>query len=308
MKKTTRNKTISLNQSQIKELAKKSIKLSARADIDEIKNKIIYQDCFKAIDRMPEKSVDLLIVDPPYNLTKNFSNSTFKEQSLDIYKEWLDKWLSKTKRILKDNASLYICSDWKTSLAINEVASKYFILQNRITWEREKGRGSKKNWKNCIEDIWFYSNSEEYKFNLDKIKIMRKVLAPYKNDKGEAKDWKTDKNGNNYRLTHPSNLWTDISIPFWSMAENTNHPTQKPEKLIAKLILASSDEGDVVFDPFVGSGTTAVVAKKLKRSFIGIEKEKEYVATSIKRLEMADKDKSIQGYVDGVFLDRNMVL
>ena len=303
----SRNKTISLNKTQIKEFARKALKLRDMAKIDDIENNIIYQDCLKAMDRMPEKSVDLMIVDPPYNLTKNFSNSTFREQSLEKYKIWLDGWLAKAKIILKDNASIYICSDWKTSLAISEVASKYFILQNRITWEREKGRGSKKNWKNCIEDIWFFSNSDEYKFNIENIKVLRKVLAPYKDGKGKAKDWKTDKNGNNYRLTYPSNIWTDISIPFWSMAENTNHPTQKPEKLIAKLILASSDEGDVVFDPFVGSGTTAVVAKKLGRKFIGIEKEKEYVATAIKRLEMAEEDNNIQGYVDGVFLDRNMV-
>ena len=107
--------------------------------------------------------------------------------------------------------------------------------------------------------------------------------------------------GKKFRLTAPSNLWTDISIPFWSMAENTPHPTQKPEKLIAKLILASSNEGDVVFDPFLGSGTTSVTAKKLGRHFVGIEREKEYVAIAEKRLEMADDDKTIQGYEDGVF-------
>ena len=108
-----------------------------------------------------------------------------------------------------------------------------------------------------------------------------------------------------FRLTAPSNIWTDISIPFWSMSENTPHPTQKPEKLIAKLILASSHEGDVVFDPFCGSGTTAVTAKKLRRHFIGIEREKEYVAYALKRLENAETDKSIQGYENGVFKYRN---
>jgi site-specific DNA-methyltransferase (adenine-specific) len=107
------------------------------------------------------------------------------------------------------------------------------------------------------------------------------------------------------RFTHPSNVWTDISVPFWSMSENTNHPTQKPEKLIAKLILASSDENDLVFDPFLGSGTTAVVAKKLKRHFLGIEKEKEYVALSLLRLDMADANPQIQGFENGIFKPRN---
>ena len=89
------------------------------------------------------------------------------------------------------------------------------------------------------------------------------------------------------------------------MPENTPHPTQKPEKLIAKLILASSNEGDVVFDPFLGSGTTAVVAKKLGRHYIGIEKEKEYVAYAEFRLEQAERNKEIQGYENGVFKSRN---
>ena len=99
--------------------------------------------------------------------------------------------------------------------------------------------------------------------NVDMVKLRRKVVAPYKIN-GQPKDWSKEKDGN-YRLTYPSNIWTDISIPFWSMPENTDHPTQKPEKLIAELILASSKEGDFVFDPFLGSGTTAVVAKKPRR-------------------------------------------
>ena len=113
-----------------------------------------------------------------------------------------------------------------------------------------------------------------------------------------------EENGRRYRLTYPSNIWTDISIPFWSMPENTPHPTQKPEKLIAKLILASSNPGDVVFDPFLGSGTTSVVAKKLGRHYIGIEKEKEYVAYAERRLELAEANPSIQGFENGVFKSR----
>lgn len=102
--------------------------------------------------------------------------------------------------------------------------------------------------------------SREYTFNLEAVKIQKEVIAPYRDSSGAPKDW--FENGNKrYRLTHPSNVWTDISIPFWSMPENTPHPTQKPEKLIAKLILASSNPGDVVFDPFLGSGTTSVTAK-----------------------------------------------
>jgi len=133
--------------------------------------------------------------------------------------------------------------------------------------------------------------------------MRRKVLAPYKED-GKPKDWKDTPDGK-YRDTCPSNFWDDISVPYWSMAENTAHPTQKPEKLIAKLILASSNKGDTVLDPFGGSGTTAVTAKKLDRNYIVIEKNPQYVIWTQKRLIDAETDKTIQGYEDGVFWERN---
>ena len=134
--------------------------------------------------------------------------------------------------------------------------------------------------------------------------MKRRVLAPYRTTNGEPKDWEESENGN-YRLTHPSNLWSDITIPFWSMPENTDHPTQKPEKLVAKLILASSRPTDVVFDPFLGSGTSAVVAKKLARRFCGIEIDRDYCCWALKRLRLAECDPDIQGYSQGVFWERN---
>lgn len=186
---------------------------------------------------------------------------------------------------------------------IASVLEEYFTVQNRITWQREKGRGALTNWKNAMEDIWFATVSKEYVFNVDAVKQRRKVIAPYKVD-GKPKDWQETKNGN-FRDTYPSNFWDDISIPYWSMPENTDHPTQKPEKLFAKLVLASSNRGGMILDPFSGVGTSSVVAKKLGRHFIGIEKESEYCALSERRLELADRDQSIQGYADSVFWERN---
>jgi site-specific DNA-methyltransferase (adenine-specific) len=246
----------------------------------------------------------LLFVDPPYNLRKKFNGSVFKEMELQDYELWLDSWLKEMKRMLKPHASIYICGDWKSSLAIYSAGCKYFKIQNRITWEREKGRGSKQNWKNCSEDIWFFTMSDKFTFNINDVKIKRKVLAPYKTNKGQPKDWLNDGAGS-FRVTHPSNLWTDITVPFWSMAENTDHPTQKPEKLLAKIILASSNPGDLIFDPFLGSGTTVVTAKKLGRDFSGIEIDELFCCLSSKRLELAEFDKTIQGYDDGVFWERN---
>ena len=155
-----------------------------------------------------------------------------------------------------------------------------------------------------MEDIWFaVKNPSDYYFDIESVKQKRKVIAPYK-ENGKPKDWQETEVGN-FRLTYPSNFWDDISIPFWSMPENTDHPTQKPEKLCAKLILASCPENGVVFDPFLGSGTSAVTAKKLGRKYCGIELNEEYCLYAAKRILMAENDKSIQGYCQGVFWERN---
>src|SRR5690606_26751856 len=161
----------------------------------------------------------------------------------------------------------------------------------------------KANWKNTSEDIWFCTMSKEYTFNVEAVKLRRRVMAPYTHGNGTPKDWKSTPQGNS-RDTYPSNLWTDITIPFWSMPENTDHPTQKSEKLLAKLILASSQPGDLVFDPFLGSGTTSVVAKKLGRRYVGLEIDETYGCLAEKRLALADTDPTIQGY-DGLFWERN---
>ncbi len=298
------NRSLTLTPSETDLFKKKLIKISENISLNQIKNKIIYGDIFKTLNFLPSNCIDLLFIDPPYNLYKKFNQTLFKEMNDESYKLWIDSWLSKMVRMLKKNASIYICSDWRSSNAVYNSAKKYFKIQNRITWEREKGRGSKSNWKNCIEDIWFCTTSDNYTFNLGDVKIKRRVLAPYRTNDGKPKDWEV--NGrDNFRITHPSNIWTDITVPFWSMSENTAHPAQKPEKLLAKIILASSNKGDFVFDPFVGSGTTLVTAKKLGRNFSGIEIDELYSCLTAKRLKLVDKDKSIQGYSDGVFWERN---
>jgi len=299
-----RNKTITLDEQEMKRLSHNLIELKERVTPDYLYGKTINQDFFEAVHCLPDNFVDLLVIDPPYNLNKTFNSNSFKKMQDNDYKQYVDSWLSELTRILKPTASVYVCCDWKSSSAVERVMSKYFTIRNRITWEREKGRGAKTNWKNCSEDIWYGTLGDDFFFDVEEVKLKKKVIAPYKNENGEAKDWQSEENGN-YRLTSPSNLWTDISIPFWSMPENTDHPTQKPEKLIAKIILASSKEGDMIFDPFLGSGTTSVVAKKLGRRYCGVESDKLYACLTERRLEMAEGDNSIQGYCDGVFWERN---
>ena len=296
-----RNRTLELDPTEIARLRSKVV--TEQNAGDNVISKVVCGDAFKVLPDLGKGRFDLLFADPPYNLTKDFGVEKFAQRSAGEYEEWLDSWLKLCVPLLKPNASVYICGDWRSSSAIQRVGSRHFRLQNRITWEREKGRGAKANWKNSAEDIWFFTVSDEFTFNLDAVKIRRKVLAPYK-ENGAPKDWKESKTGN-FRDTHPSNIWTDISVPFWSMPENTDHPTQKPEKLLAKIILASTNPGDLILDPFAGSGTTAVTAKKLGRHFFAIESDEKYCLLAQKRLEMAENDESIQGFADGVFWERN---
>ena len=303
-KRASLNRTITLTGEEIDLYKKKLVKINKASSISGFKNKIINGDLYKVLDFLPDEFIDLLFIDPPYNLDKKFNNTKFKKMDLPDYEAWIDSWLGKLVRLLKPTASVYICGDWKSSSAIFNSVLKYFNIRNRITWEREKGRGAKTNWKNCSEDIWYCTKSDKFTFNTDDVKLKRKVLAPYKTTGGLPKDWISD-GEDNFRITFPSNIWTDITIPFWSMPENTDHPTQKPEKLLAKIILASSNKGDFVFDPFLGAGTAAVTAKKLGRNYSGIELDEFYCCLAEKRLAAADSDKSIQGYRNGVFWERN---
>ena len=298
------NRTITLSADEIKLYRKRLLKISGEVAVKEIENRTLHQDIFAILDWLPASFVDLLFIDPPYNLTKSFGSKIFREISMDGYAEWFESWFSKLLTTLKPTASVYICGDWRSSAALHSVADKYLRIRNRITWEREKGRGAKNNWKNCSEDIWFCTASDDYTFNVEAVKLRRKVIAPYTDSEGAPKDWRRTADGD-YRLTFPSNVWTDLAVPFWSMPENTDHPTQKPEKLLAKIILAGSNPGDMVFDPFLGAGTASVVAKKLGRKYAGVEVDETYCCLTEKRLAMAEHDITIQGYADGVFRERN---
>lgn len=298
------NRTLTLQPDEVTALQQELLSVSdLRAGHSPIDH-VIHADMTEALSLIADESVDLIILDPPYNLTRTFGDSTFNARKESAYEEYLRSWMHLVCKKLKPSGSLYLCGDWKCCASLQRVLSEELTILNRITWQREKGRGATNNWKNGMEDIWFaVKNPKNYYFNVEAVKMKRRVIAPYR-ENGQPKDWQATAEGN-FRLTHPSNFWDDISIPFWSMPENTDHPTQKPEKLIAKLLLASSRPGDVVLDPFLGSGTTCVVAKKLGRHFCGIEAEQEYCLWAIKRLHLADTDNSIQGYANGVFWERN---
>ena len=299
-----RNRTLTISQNEINSL---KTMISTTKDLNNdssVENKIFNGDILETLRIMQDSFADLIIIDPPYNLSKNFNGNKFNSMKDSDYEAYVDSWLPEVCKKLKPNGSLYLCGDWKCTSVLQRSLEKNLTVLNRITWQREKGRGAKSNWKNGMEDIWFaVKNPSDYYFDIESVKQKRKVIAPYK-ENGKPKDWQETEVGN-FRLTYPSNFWDDISIPFWSMPENTDHPTQKPEKLCAKLILASCPENGVVFDPFLGSGTSAVTAKKLGRKYCGIELNEEYCLYAAKRILMAENDKSIQGYIQGVFWERN---
>lgn len=279
-------------------------RINSPVSLQDILDSTICQDLFTILPYLPSGGFDLIIADPPYNLTKTFNGNTFRKTDVGQYETWLTSWLPEMQRLLKPTGSIYVCGDWRSSTAIHRVLLGHFTIRNRISWEREKGRGARTNWKNNAEDIWFATCSGDYTFNVDTVKIKRRVIAPYTDKDGTPKDWENKAQGG-YRMTYPSNIWTDITVPYWSMPENTDHPTQKPEKLVARIILASSNIGDVVFDPFVGSGTTSVVAKKLGRHYVGVDINRDFCCLAERRLELATTNRSIQGYTNGVFWERN---
>lgn len=298
-----RNRTVVLTAEEERAYLARCVRLTAPADVKEVTDKTVFGDTFAVMPLLPRGFADLMIADPPYNLTKKFGENIFAKRGEAEYENYTRAWLTLAAPLVKEGGSVYVCCDWVCSAAVGRVLAEFFTVRNRITWQREKGRGARANWKNGMEDIWFATKGSGYTFDLDAVKVRRRVLAPYR-EQGAPKDWTQTEKGN-FRDTCPSNFWDDITVPFWSMPENTEHPTQKPEKLYAKLILASSREGDIVFDPFAGSGTAGVTAKKLGRHYVGIESEARYCALAEKRLERAAQDRSIQGYEEGVFWERN---
>lgn len=239
-------------------------------------------DAIDLLSRVKAGSVDLLFADPPYNLGKDFGNNRDLRRD---WPEWTARWLDLAKRALAPEGSIYVCSTWERSGILQRLLEERFVVRSRITWRRDKGRGAKANWKNNHEDVWFATAGPRYRFNLEAVKVRKPVIAPYRDAAGRPKDWIDSPEGR-HRLTHPSNIWTDLCVPFWSMAENTPHPTQKPERLVERILLAGSARGDLVVDPFLGSGTSAVVARRMGRRFLGCDLNPDYVRLALKRLAL----------------------
>jgi len=230
-------------------------------------NQIICGDALLQLKNLPDNSVDLICTDPPYNLGKDYGNNIDLKE-WEEYKIFTMSWLLEAKRVLKDNGTIYVFMGVRfiphLYLMLEELK---FLFNGWITWHYTQGMGRKKGFSPRHEDILYFTKSKDFVFNLDSVRIPQKYY----------------RERNNMQGANPGDVWS-FSHVHYSNPERTNHPTQKPEALMKRIIEASSNEGDLILDPFVGSGTTCVVANKLNRKYLGFELNPEYVEIGKKRL------------------------
>lgn len=274
--------------------------------------KIINESWENSNNHVVENSVALFFCDPPYFISGKKTNDVEIDsgdrqgwdrqwENIEDYLAWTERWMRLMFSQLKPNGSAYVCISWEHSGKFQEILERVgFKIQNRITWKRDKGRGSRTNWKNMHEDVWFVTkHASDYVFNVDSVMVEKEVVAPYRDEEGNPKDWFETPDGRKIRMTYPGNIWNEYTVPFWSMKEVRSyaktkktpendlpkHNTQKPKDLVKRCVLASSNENDLVVDYFSGSGTTAMACKELKRKFLGFEISQLCVKMTLKRLE-----------------------
>jgi len=252
-------------------------------------NTIQNADCFDVLPQIPKESVDLVVTDPPYNIGYKEWD---KFWNLNSFKRFTKFWVEECFRVLKPTGTLWSFMGYGNILSFVPILEEYgnVHLENWVVWARQKGRGSSKHLKSQREDIFHVTKSDKFTWN--NLKVLREVVCPYVKD-GKPRGWFLDENGKRVRWTGLGNVWV-YTAPFWGSKDDKQmHPAQKPLLLIERLILLSSNEGDVVLDPFSGSGTTAVVCKKLNRKFICVEKDEEYYSSSIERLNKSVDDRQV---------------
>ncbi|MDW2852933.1 site-specific DNA-methyltransferase [Mesomycoplasma ovipneumoniae] len=232
--------------------------------------KIICGNAIEELKKIESKSINLIVTDPPYNLNKDYGNNK-DNLEFEEYLEFSRQWLTEAKRILKDDGTIYIF------MGMRYISYIYIILEKEldmhfnswITWFYTQGIGKTKGFSPRHDDIlMFTKHKSKFTFNLDDIRVPQKFYRSI----------------NNMRGSNPGNVW-QFSHMHYCNKNRKKHPTQKPEGLYERMILASSNENDIVLDPFVGSGTMLRVCQQTNRRGIGIEINEEYVQMCKERLE-----------------------
>ena len=249
---------------------------------------LILGDSLEVLKKMKSQTVNLIFADPPYNIGKDFGNNKDCWNSTEAYITWCKKWIDECMRILKDNGTMYFMTATQFMPYLDVYVSEKYNVLSRIIWAYDSsGVQSKKIFGSLYEPILMINKSikSKYIFNEQAILVEAKTGA-----KRKLIDYrKTPPRPYNTKKV-PGNVWEFPRVRF-KMAEYENHPTQKPEALLERIILASSNEGDIVLDPFSGSFTTATVALKKGRKAIGIELNEEFFKIGIRRTEVSNEYK-----------------
>lgn len=237
-------------------------------DKELLKLDTICGDSLEELKKIESESIDLIVTDPPYNLSKDYGK-TKDNLEFDEYLEWSRKWLSECKRILKQDGTIYVF------MGVRYISYIYAILEREldfkfnswITWYYTQGIGKTKGFSPRHDDILMFTKNDKFKFYLDNIRVPQKYYRSV----------------NNMRGANPGNVW-EFSHVHYCQKNRQPHPTQKPEGLYERMILASSKEGDIVLDPFLGSGTALRVCQQTGRIGIGIDINQEFIDSTKERL------------------------
>jgi site-specific DNA-methyltransferase (adenine-specific) len=232
------------------------------------KTDVIVGDAVQLLKTVPSNSVDLVIADPPYNLGKDYGNNKDR-LAFDDYLEFSKNWLSEAHRVLRPNGTIYVF------MGVRFISYIYNILEQQlgmsfnswVCWHYTQGMGKTRGFSPRHDDILMFSKGDNNKFNLDDVRVPQKYYRAR----------------NNMRGANPGDVW-QFSHVHYCNENRQDHPTQKPEGLIERMVLASSDKGDKVLDPFAGSGTTARVCQQLERNSLNLEINPEYVEMIYERL------------------------
>ena len=242
-------------------------------------DRVLNEDALEGIAKIPDGSVDLVLTDPPYCLGKDYGNDSDKLDP-EKYLAWSQQWIDAVIPKLKPNGSLYIFLTWRYSPEIFCYLKKKMLMLNEIIWDRKVPSmgGSTRRFSSVHDTIGFFAKSKDYYFDIDSIRI------PYDEETKKARS----------RSIFVGKKWLEVGYnpkDVWSVSrlhaihsEREDHPTQKPLEIIERMIKASCPSNGIVLDPFMGSGTTAVAAYRLKRHFIGFEINPEYCEIIRRRL------------------------
>ncbi|HVV67837.1 MAG TPA: site-specific DNA-methyltransferase [Gammaproteobacteria bacterium] len=275
-----------LRNKDLNELYHRNFKLQYENNL----GKLYLGDSIEWLSSLRSESVDLVFADPPYNIKKADWDSF---DSQDEYLNWSIQWIREASRVLKSTGSLYICGFSEILADLKYPASKYFEGCRWLIWHYKNKANLGNDWGRSHESIIHLRKSKKFKLNIDDVRIPYSAHTLKYPSHPQAKSSMYGKGG----ATKKQNVWSpnpkgakpkdviDIPTTCNGMEEKTPHPTQKPEELIRKFVLSSSNEGDLVIDPFSGSGTTLVVSEQLNRYWLGCDLNEDYNKWAIRRIK-----------------------